>query len=209
VSTADLDTRIATHDWLEATAANFPGRAEGDGVPGRFGFIGEEAPADIGKALGATTMNTTVSLVPIDRDGTPRGYAGALPEVTREVFRATAELYTTVGFEEPWICYLALADDTPVGVCGFKSSPRDGRVEIAYFTFPEFEGRGFASTMAAELVAVARRHGSSIVVAAQTLPERNASHRVLEKLGFRHVETVDHPEDGTVWEWRLSGQTGT
>jgi len=37
------------HDWLEATAANFPGRAEGDGVPGRFGFIGEEAPAEINK----------------------------------------------------------------------------------------------------------------------------------------------------------------
>ncbi|MGH7964388.1 MAG: LEM-3-like GIY-YIG domain-containing protein [Candidatus Binatia bacterium] len=32
------------HDWLEATAANFPGRAE---VPGRLGFIGREAPADI------------------------------------------------------------------------------------------------------------------------------------------------------------------
>jgi hypothetical protein len=32
------------HDWLEATAANFPGRAE---APGRLGFIGQEAPADI------------------------------------------------------------------------------------------------------------------------------------------------------------------
>ncbi|MCZ6544010.1 MAG: hypothetical protein O6768_10120, partial [Planctomycetota bacterium] len=34
-------------DWLEATAANFPGRAEGDGVPGRLGFVGKEAPDDI------------------------------------------------------------------------------------------------------------------------------------------------------------------
>jgi RimJ/RimL family protein N-acetyltransferase len=40
-------------------------------------------------------------------------------------------------------------------------------------------------------------------VAAQTLPERNASHRVLEKLGFEAVETVDHPEDGMVLEWQL------
>ncbi len=30
--------------WLDATAANFPGR---DDVPGRLGFIGREAPADI------------------------------------------------------------------------------------------------------------------------------------------------------------------
>lgn len=36
-------------DWLEATAANFPGRAEGDGVPGRFGFVGKEAPDHIKK----------------------------------------------------------------------------------------------------------------------------------------------------------------
>ena len=35
------------HDWLEATAANFAGRAEGDGAPGRFGFMGEEAPEDM------------------------------------------------------------------------------------------------------------------------------------------------------------------
>jgi len=52
--------------------------------------------------------------------------------------------------------------------------------------------------MAAELVTIARQHDSAVVVAAQTLPQRNASHRVLEKLGFRHVETIDHPEDGIV-----------
>jgi hypothetical protein len=32
------------HDWLEATPANFPGRED---VPGRLGFVGQEAPADI------------------------------------------------------------------------------------------------------------------------------------------------------------------
>lgn len=154
-------------------------------------------------------MNTKVSLIPIVRDGTPRGYEGALPEMAREVLRATAELYTTVGFEEPWIGYLALADETPVGTCGFKSPPDKERVEIAYFTFPEFQGRGLASAMAAGLVAIARQHTPSVVVAAQTLPERNASHRILEKLGFRYVEAILHPEDGTVWEWQLKKETGT
>jgi [ribosomal protein S5]-alanine N-acetyltransferase len=149
-------------------------------------------------------MKTKVLLLPIDRDGAPRGYSGSLPEVTSEVFRATAELYARTGFEEPWIGYLALADNTPVGTCGYKGKPLDRRVEIAYFTFPEVEGRGYASAMAAQLVAIAREHDSSVVVAAQTLPERNASHRVLEKLGFRHVDTIDHPEDGTVWEWPLN-----
>jgi hypothetical protein len=32
-------------DWLEATVENFPGRP--DAVPGRLGFVGREAPADI------------------------------------------------------------------------------------------------------------------------------------------------------------------
>jgi len=35
------------HEWLEATAVNFPGLAEGEGSPGRLGFVGEEAPDDI------------------------------------------------------------------------------------------------------------------------------------------------------------------
>jgi hypothetical protein len=30
--------------WLEATSENFPGR---ESVPGRFGFVGEDAPAAI------------------------------------------------------------------------------------------------------------------------------------------------------------------
>jgi RimJ/RimL family protein N-acetyltransferase len=147
-------------------------------------------------------VNAVVSLIPINRNGTLRGYAEALPELMGEVLQGTVGLYTTAGFEEPWICYLALASGTPVGTCGFKSPPRDGRVEIAYFTFPEAEGRGIATAMAAALVAIAKPF--PVIVAAQTLPERNASHRVLEKLGFRYVETVFHPEDGSVWEWRLS-----
>lgn len=121
-----------------------------------------------------------------------------------EALRATAELYARAGFEEPWIGYLALADEIPVGTCGYKSKPRGGRIEIAYFTFLEHEGRGYASAMAAQLVAIAKANEPSVVVAAQTLPKRNASHSVLEKLGFRHIDTVDHPEDGTVWEWQLS-----
>ena len=154
-------------------------------------------------------MANAVSLIPIDRDGTLRSYVGPLPEATVEVLRATRQLYETVGFEEPWVGYLALVGSTPVGTCAFKTPPRDGRVEIAYATFPGHEGRGIATAMAAELVAIARQNGPSVMVAAQTLPKRNASHRVLEKLGFRHVTTLNHPEDGTVWEWQLAPGTGS
>ena len=85
-------------------------------------------------------------------------------------------------------------------------TPIDGRMEIAYFTFPDHEGRGLATTMATELVAIAKSHDPAVLIAAQTLPERNASHRILEELGFTHFATLDHPETGEVWEWQLPDQ---
>ena len=39
------------------------------------------------------------------------------------------------------------------------------------------------------------------LVRAHTLPERNASTRVLEKNGFRLVGPVVDPEDGPVFRW--------
>ncbi len=154
-------------------------------------------------------MVRELQLHPIERDGTPRSLAGSLPEPASEVLDATVNLYTGAGYVEPWICYLAVVGDAVVGTCGFTAPPAGDRVEIAYFTFPGSEGRGIATAMARELLRIARRTDSSIEIAAQTLPQRNASHRVLEKLGFCHLETVDHPEDGEVWEWRLASRPGT
>ena len=144
-------------------------------------------------------------LIPIDADGSVQGFDAPLSEMVTHVLEATGQLYAAVGFEEPWIGYLAVSDGVPVGTCGFKSPPQQGRVEIAYFTFPDFEGRGIASAMATRLVAMTLEHRPTLVIAAQTLPERNASHRVLEKQGFRHTATLDHAEDGTVWEWHWQG----
>ncbi len=142
-----------------------------------------------------------LELIPIERNGHLRGFDGFLPEVTRDVLRATTNLYDTVGFQEPWIGYLAVESSVVVGACGFKAPPRSGRVEIAYFTFPGCEGRGVATAMAAKLLKIAAMTKPGIRVVAQTLPERSASHRVLEKLGFQQMGTVDHPDDGVVVEW--------
>jgi [ribosomal protein S5]-alanine N-acetyltransferase len=137
------------------------------------------------------------------------GEAGELAETSDEdgLVRAVAEsmagVYRTNGFVRPWIGYLAVEGQTPVGTCGFKSPPQAGRVEIAYFTFPGQEGRGVATAMAGELVHLAQQTDADLVVFAQTLPEENASTAVLKKLGFRLLGPVQHPEDGTVWEWEL------
>lgn len=103
--------------------------------------------------------------------------------------------------QRPWAGYLAEEDGVLVGTCGYKSPPMDGAVEIAYFTFPEHEGRGIATHMAEQLVAIAFENGATCV-RAQTLPEPNASTRILGRLGFTLIGPVQHPEDGEVWEWR-------
>ena len=143
-----------------------------------------------------------MKLHPIQTGGIVSGDAGQLPAATREVLQATASLYERTGFTPPWICYIATVSDRPVGTCGFKSAPEHGRIEIAYFTFPGLEGSGIATQMARSLIAMATDADPGVVVAAQTLPERNASHRVLEKLGFTCIGSLEHPEDGTVLEWQ-------
>jgi RimJ/RimL family protein N-acetyltransferase len=143
-----------------------------------------------------------MKLEPIQTGGTVLANLGELPPEAQAVLQATAGLYDAVGFNPPWICYIAVRGGRAVGTCGFKSPPADGRVEIAYFTFPAFEGRGVATSMAGELIQLATRTDPRVTVAAQTLPERNASHRILEKHGFTCMGAVEHPEDGTVLEWR-------
>jgi ribosomal-protein-alanine N-acetyltransferase len=89
-----------------------------------------------------------------------------------------------------------------VGNAGFKGPPdAEGMVEIAYATEPEFQGRGYATEAAAALVALALDDARVRLTRAHTLPEPNASTRVLTKCGFTFVGEVIDPEDGRVWRW--------
>lgn len=144
-----------------------------------------------------------IRLIEIGRSGVPTESAPSLPDVAKGVCEKTASLYRSVGFQPPWIGYLALSEGSVVGTCAFTGPPREGIVEIAYFTFPEFEGRGLATAMANALIDLARQTDATVEITAQTLPEPNASHRILRKLGFEFSRALNHPEDGKVWEWRL------
>ena len=89
-----------------------------------------------------------------------------------------------------------------VGTCGYKHGPeKDGRVEIAYYTFKEFEGKGYATAMAAALLGRALAADGVREVIAHTLPSPGASTRVLEKIGLHRAGEVTDPEDGKVWLW--------
>jgi RimJ/RimL family protein N-acetyltransferase len=109
-----------------------------------------------------------------------------------------------------WAGYFVVDQETRevVGSCAFKTAPSDaGAVEIAYFTYPGFEDRGYATQMARKLVQLASSSSTVQRVIAHTLPETNASTRVLEKVGMSFVGEVIDPEDGRVWRWQLQVRT--
>ena len=66
------------------------------------------------------------------------------------------------------------------------------------------ESRGVATRMASELLRLTLDERPTVTVAAQTLLEENASTSVLRSYGFRLTGTLEHPDDGLVWEWQLS-----
>ena len=89
-----------------------------------------------------------------------------------------------------------------IGKCGFTGPPgADGTVEIAYGVAPEHEGKGYATEAAAALVSYALGHEQVRTVRVHTLPEPNASTRVLTKCKFRRVAEIVDPNDGLVWRW--------
>lgn len=145
-----------------------------------------------------------IQLIQIALNGAPAEEAGVLSEVAAQTCAATAAHYKKAGFSPPWVGYLAISDSDIIGTCAFTAAPAAGRVEIAYHTFPGFEGRGAATAMAAELIALACGVQPGMEIFAQTLPEKNASNAILRKLGFRFFSAIDHPEEGQVWEWRLT-----
>lgn len=150
---------------------------------------------------------SSVDLIPIQPEGeVPVGFLSKdddslIAEMAQAVFDITQQMYEQAGFVAPWGGYFATKDSSLVGTCGFKGPPKDGRVEIAYFTFPNFEGQGIATAMGQGLVHIAQASDPNVVITAQTLVEPDASHRILEKLGFTPGEIIQHPEDGSVREW--------
>ena len=91
-----------------------------------------------------------------------------------------------------------------VGTCAFRSPPRNGEVEIAYFIVPGFEGRGFATEMAHHLIEIAQAAAPGIRIFAFTLPEKNVSNHILGKLEFNFADETRDEEDRVVWRSELS-----
>ena len=147
-----------------------------------------------------------MKLIAIGATGEPVRTIPGLPEIATQVGLAYRQLYLLVGFAPPWIGYLVQENEVCVGSCGFKGPPVNKRVEIAYFAFPEHEGRGFATQMARLLLRIVNEADAEVIATAQTLPRESASTAILKKLGFVLIGTVNDPEDGEVWEWKIGGE---
>jgi RimJ/RimL family protein N-acetyltransferase len=109
-----------------------------------------------------------------------------------------------------WDGYVMIHRESAVlmGACGARKYPDpSGGVEIAYGVAPEFQGKGLATEAARALSAQVLRRPEVRYVFACTLPEPNASTRVLTKCGFmRAGDTID-PDEGVVWKWQLTRET--
>ena len=125
------------------------------------------------------------------------------PEVSAEFLQRLNESTAP----DPWRDGFAVVQvnaNSVIGFCSFTGPPsEDGRVEIAYGIAPDYQRRGYATEAARALIAYAWASGKVATICAHTLPERNASTRVLERCGFTFSGEVTLPEDGVVWRWKL------
>jgi RimJ/RimL family protein N-acetyltransferase len=148
------------------------------------------------------THTQQLDLVEIGADGTPSQDVGVLSRFAADACVQTVAHYSKAGFSPPWISFLARCGLEVVGICAFTAAPVAGRVEIAYHTFPPFEGRGFATAMVRELLTRSRQADPEVELFARTLREHNASNAILRKLGFEFVGGASDQDEGVTWEWR-------
>ena len=118
----------------------------------------------------------TLEPIHIDEDKTKEIYANP---GCQELFKSYPDYYYKVGYNPPWIGYFVIRDDKVVGACGFTGQPQEGRVEIAYGTFKEYEGQGIASFSCKQLISISKTTDPKIIITAKTSPEQNASTKIL------------------------------
>ena len=106
----------------------------------------------------------------------------------------------------PWqfgFAVIHMIDNMLIGMCGFPGPPdANGIAEIAYGIAPNYQGKGYATELAAALIQFASDDPRVKAICAHTLAETNASTRVLEKCGFTKTgETIDPENNLPIWRW--------
>lgn len=101
--------------------------------------------------------------------------------------------------------FICPASKILVGNGGFKGPPdRSGTVEIGYEIAADYWHRGFATEAAQGMIDYAFAQKEVRTVMAYTLAEKNASNRVLQKVGMRYSAEVDNPKLGKIYRWQIT-----
>jgi len=145
-------------------------------------------------------MELSLEAININEDITREIYAS---EDCQNLLKMWQDYYPKTGFNLPWIGYFIKQENRIMGSCAFTGKPIDNRAEISYWTFKEHERKGIASWACRQLISIARKANPGIVIIAKTLPENNASTKVLERNGFVFSGIVQDHEIGDAWEWKL------
>jgi RimJ/RimL family protein N-acetyltransferase len=172
-------------------------------------------PADV--ALLPLTIDQARAVADGQATDVGEGQSGRTTEMGEDVLPAfvAAEALQRHHDGESWFwCAARLivkrGDPRPVGSCSFKTSPRDGVVEIGYGVGEAYRGRGFATQAVALLLAEAFSQRGVSRVLAETSAGNVASQRVVERNGFtRHAARVDDENGGLlVWVRDRPGRVG-
>ncbi len=142
-----------------------------------------------------------LKIININEDKTNEIYAST---DSQQLINSMDEYYQKIGFNIPWVGYFVFRNNQVVGTGGFTGHPKDGKVEIAYWTFKEFEGQGIASFACKELITSSKNTDPTITITAKTAPEHNASTKILQNSGFEVSELVQDEEIGNSWLWTLN-----
>lgn len=105
-----------------------------------------------------------------------------------------------------WWTYLPILKEEKilVGSCGYKGAPHaDGMIELGYEVAQDFRNQGIATEIVQLLIQYAMHDKSVQYILAHTLAQKNASVRVLEKVGFRFVQEIADEEHEKIWQWKL------
>lgn len=125
----------------------------------------------------------------------------------QQVLLMYEEYYPKTGFELPWVAYWTSRNEQITGCCSFVNKPSDNMVEIAYWTFKEYEGQGIATEACRELVKIALEANPAVDIIAKTEPQLNASTKILERNNFTFTGIVQDDDIGDAWLWTYNKST--
>ena len=141
-----------------------------------------------------------IKIIALDIDKSKEMYGS---DDCQALLKSYPDYYQQTGYNLPWVGYFVIRENQIVGCCGFTGQPKEGKVEIAYGTFKEYENQGIATFSCQQLISIAQQSAPTVVITAKTAPEHNASTKILQKNGFAFTEIVQDDEIGDAWLWTL------